>query len=60
MVLIYVKMIEKGYTSTGKQITFSMVENIIRKKYEEEIANDLIKQIKTYLINDGYSKLIQK
>lgn len=60
MVSIYVKMIEKGYTSTGNNITFSIIENNIRKKYKKDIADDLIKQIKTQLINDGFSKLIHE
>ena len=60
MVSVYVNMIEKGVTSSGKNITFSIVEKNIRKKYNKDVADNLIKQIKSQIINDGYADLLKK
>lgn len=60
MIAVYVNMIEKGTTSTGKIVNFTIVCNLIRKKYNSEIADNLIKQIKSKIINDGYGDLLKK
>lgn len=59
MTKLYVKMIEKATTTVdGTVVTYQVVADKFLQKYGKEKADQLMNQIKTQLIADGYPELV--